>query len=229
MVNPFERRLTRLMYVALGTLVAGLALLFAHNALGMPWPPVLPASVWEWLYSAIELGAVAVCAARALGRPGERLAWLIIAIGLLAFSVGDVYYTAVFQNAESVPFPSIDDALYLACCPALYVGVVLLLRARIRSMPGAMWLDGLIGALAVAAVGAALIFSVVVSGTGGAPLTVATNLAIAFARDGQNVVLVDGDLSAKDFDKERTKTRAALTLKRSAAFAFAATEQRTKH
>ena len=44
-------------------------------------------------------------------------------------------------------------------------------------MPGAMWLDGLIGALAVAAVGAALIFGVVVSGTGGAPLTVATNLA----------------------------------------------------
>jgi len=177
MVNPFERRLTSLMYGALGALVAGLALLFAHNTLGMPWPPVLPASWWEWLYSAIEFGAVAVCAARALGRPEERLAWLIIAIGLLAFSVGDVYYTAVFQNADSVPFPSIDDAFYLACYPALYVGVVLLLRARIRSMPGAMWLDGLIGALAVAAVGAALIFGVVVSGTGGAPLTVATNLA----------------------------------------------------
>ena len=47
MVNPFERRLTSLMYGALGALAAGLALLFAHNALGMPWPPVLPASWWE--------------------------------------------------------------------------------------------------------------------------------------------------------------------------------------
>lgn len=177
MVDPFERRLTTLMYGALGVVVAGLAVLSAHSALGMPWPPVLPASWWKWLYSAIEFGAVGVCAARALGRPGERLAWLIIAVGLLAFSVGDAYYTLVFENADSVPFPSIADAFYLACYPALYVGVVLLLRARIRSMPGPMWLDGIIGALAVSAVGAALVFGVVVSGTGGAPLTVATNLA----------------------------------------------------
>jgi two-component system, cell cycle response regulator len=158
-------------------LVLGLALLAAHNGLGMPWPPVPPASWWEWLYSAIELGAVALCAARALGRPGERLAWLIIALGMLSFAVGDIYYTLVFQNAKTVPFPSIDDAFYLACYPAWYLGIGLLLRARAPRMSAAMWLDGIIGGLAVAAVGAALIFGVVMADTGAAPLTVATNLA----------------------------------------------------
>jgi two-component system, cell cycle response regulator len=165
----------------LAALVAALALLAAHNALGMPWPPVLPASWWEWLYSAIEIGAVAVCAARAFGRRGERLAFAVIALGLLSFSAGDIYYTLVFEHAASVPFPSIDDALYLACYPPLYVGVVLLFRARARTMPAAMWLDGGIAGLAVAALGAALIFGVVVADTGGAPLTVATNLAYPLA------------------------------------------------
>ena len=111
-------------------LFAALAMLAAHNGLGMPWPPVPPASWWEWLYSAIELGAVALCAARALGRPGERLAWLIIALGMLSFAVGDIYYTLVFENAKTVPFPSIDDAFYLACYPACVSRDRLLLRAR---------------------------------------------------------------------------------------------------
>jgi hypothetical protein len=50
----------------LGALAAGLALLTAHNWLHVAWPPVLPSSWWNWLYNALEIGAVALCAARAL-------------------------------------------------------------------------------------------------------------------------------------------------------------------
>jgi two-component system, cell cycle response regulator len=112
-----------------------------------------------------------------VGSRGDRLAWLSIGLGLLSFATGDMYWSLVYANDKSVPYPSINDAFYLATYPGLGIGVWLLLRGRIRRLPPAMWLDGIIGALAVASVGAALIFGVVVAGTGGAPLTVATNLA----------------------------------------------------
>ncbi|HEY7631039.1 MAG TPA: diguanylate cyclase [Thermoleophilaceae bacterium] len=176
-MEPLERRLSSFSKWALIVLAFALAVLTAHNGLRMPWPAVPPASWWEWLYDAIEFGAVAVCVARAVARRSERFAWLSIALGLLSFSVADVYWTLVYQNADNVPYPSINDAMYLATYPFLYIGVGLLLRARVKSLPAGMWLDGLIGGLAVAAVGAALIFGKVVASTGGAPLTVATNLA----------------------------------------------------
>jgi hypothetical protein len=36
--------------LALGTLVAGVLLLTAHNWLHLGYPAVLPASRWDWLY-----------------------------------------------------------------------------------------------------------------------------------------------------------------------------------
>ena len=56
------------------------------------------------------------------------------------------------------------------------VWLVLLLRARAGRISPALWLDGLVCALAVAALGAALVLGVVAS-TDGPPATVATNLA----------------------------------------------------
>jgi diguanylate cyclase (GGDEF)-like protein len=81
----------------------------------------------------------------------------------------------VLERVESPPFPSPADGGYLGIYPASYVGLVLLLRARAGRMSPALWLDGLITALAVAAVGAALVFGVVAS-TDGSFATVATNL-----------------------------------------------------
>src|SRR6185295_4707559 len=73
----------------------------------------------------------------------------------------------------ALPVPA--DAGYLGIYPAAYAGLVLLLRSRAGRIPPAMWLDGLITALAVAATGAALVFGVVAS-TEGSFATVATNL-----------------------------------------------------
>ena len=80
-----------------------------------------------------------------------------------------------------VPIPSIADALYLSFYPAVYVGLGLLLRARVGRLPAGLWLDGVIGGLAVAALGAAVVFGEVLSATHGAALTVATNLAYPLA------------------------------------------------
>ncbi|HSC02389.1 MAG TPA: diguanylate cyclase [Solirubrobacteraceae bacterium] len=160
-----------------GALVAGLALLTAHNWLNMAWPPVLPASWWDWLYNALEIAAVGVCGARAVARRRDRAAWSAVTIGMALFAGADMYYSLVWGDANVVPYPSFADALYLSFYPAVYVGIGLLLRSRVGRLPAGLWLDGMIGGLAVAALGATLVFGAVLSDTRGAVLTVATNLA----------------------------------------------------
>jgi two-component system cell cycle response regulator len=167
--------------VGFGTLAAGLGLLTAHNWLGMGWPALPPSSWWDWLYNAIEIGAVVLCGARAVARRRNRLAWSMVTVGMALFATGDMYYTLRWGDAASVPFPSVADALYLGFYPFVYVGIGLLLRARVGRLPAGLWLDGLIGALAVAAVGAAVVFGAVLADTHGAVLTVATNLAYPLA------------------------------------------------
>lgn len=171
----------RALQFAIGVLIAGLALLTAHNWLHVAWPPVLPGSWWDWLYNAIEIGAVAVCGARAVVRRRDRAAWAAVTLGMASFAAADMYYSLVWGDANTVPFPSLADALYLGFYPGVYVGIGLLLRSRVGRLPAGLWLDGVIGGLAVAALGATVVFSAVLSNTHGAVLTVATNLAYPLA------------------------------------------------
>ena len=69
------------------------------------------------------------------------------------------------------------DAGYIAFYVLLYVGVVLLLRSRVRSIGGTLWLDGITAALAAAALGAAVLVELVLENTEGSTSTVVTNLA----------------------------------------------------
>ena len=128
-------------------------------------------------YNALVVAAAVLCLLRAVARPAARLPWTLVSLGLLAWGVGDVYYSIALADLEEVPFPSIADAFYLAFYPFVYAGLVLMLRSRLEGVRGDLWLDGLIAGLTIAALGAALVFGVVVETTGGDPLTVATNLA----------------------------------------------------
>jgi two-component system, cell cycle response regulator len=154
-------------------LLAGLlGLLTAHYAgVGPAWP-----SWGGWTYQAIQAGTAGVCLARSLRGP-DRGAWLAMAIALGSFFLGDVYYQLALSGRDEVPFPSPADAGYLGFYPATYVAIVLLVRGRLSSVPAGQWLDGVIGAVAVGAIGAALIFDPIVASTGGAATTVAVNLA----------------------------------------------------
>jgi diguanylate cyclase (GGDEF)-like protein len=167
--------------LALVVVVAGLGLLTAHNWLHVGYPPFLPAGWWDWLYQALEIAGAALCGARAVVRRRDRVAWSAIALGLALYAAGDLYYQLAWGDANSVPVPSMSDALYLGFYPFVYLGIALLLRSRIGRLPAGLWLDGLIGALAAAAVGAALMFATVLSNTHGAALTVATDLAYPLA------------------------------------------------
>ena len=166
----------RLAKVLLAAMAVSFAAVLARTVLGYV-PPVVPHAWWEKAYNATEFLAVAACAVRAARTRGpERTAWVAFTLGLFAFFAGDVYWTAMLEHRVSPPFPSLADAGYLAIYPASYAGLVLLLRARAGRISAALWLDGLITALAVAGVAAALVFGVVAH-TEGSFATVATNLA----------------------------------------------------
>jgi two-component system cell cycle response regulator len=138
--------------------------------------PVLP-QVWDLAYETAEWLAIAVCGLRAArSRGGERAAWAAFTLGLIGAAAADIYWTAALADDPEPPYPSLADAGYLSIYPASFAGVVLLVRARSTGLSKALWLDGVVCALAGAAVGAALVIGVVAS-TEGSFSTVATNLA----------------------------------------------------
>jgi two-component system cell cycle response regulator len=134
-------------------------------------------AVGRWVYDATVIGAALLVLWRAFAVEAERTAWLVLGCGLLLWALGQSYYSVVLYYAEPAPFPSPSDALFLAFYPATFVGLVLLLRARLPQMEPLAWVDGLIGALAVAGVAAALIFPPVLEALGESPAGVAVSLA----------------------------------------------------
>ncbi len=131
----------------------------------------------RWAYDALVLGASATVLVRSILIAGERAAWLTLGIGMLAWALGQTYYSVVLYYASPAPFPSPSDALFLAFYPASFLALMLLRRARAGRVERLAWVDGLIGALAIASVAAALVFAPVVDALGGSALGVAVSLA----------------------------------------------------
>ncbi len=86
-----------------------------------------------------------------------------------------------WQHLEDPPFPSVADALYLSFYPAVYAGLVLLVRGRVRHFHASQWLDGIAAALVIAAVAAAFLLPTILDGSSGSAAAVVTNLAYPWA------------------------------------------------
>ena len=142
------------------------------------------------LYLGLEVAAALFCLARPIFRRNDRAAWLAIGLGIGFFAAGDFYYSLFLTGDETIPYPSGADALYIALYPLVYVGLGLLLRGRTLAANRSFWLDGTIAGLTVGALGAALLFGTIVDTTGGASLTVATNLAYPLGDLGLLVIVL---------------------------------------
>jgi two-component system, cell cycle response regulator len=129
------------------------------------------------VHLAVLLCASGLVLARAIIRRGERVAWLLIGAGMLAWSLGEVYYTLALWDLPSIPIPSAADGGYLAFPVLAFAGVCLLARSRARGAAATLWADGLAAALAVGAVSAAFVLDEVLRHTSGRPMEVITNLA----------------------------------------------------
>jgi two-component system, cell cycle response regulator len=154
--------------------------LFALEALLVPQGSV-DSFFDDRVYYGLLVAASLTCLARGLLVRDERFPWLLLGTALSLWTAGDLYYHFFLGGQAEVPIPSVADGFYLAFYPVSYIALALLLRTRMRGFRGHLWLDGVIASLAVAALGAAVVFDEVLSTTGGSALVVATNLAYPLA------------------------------------------------
>jgi two-component system cell cycle response regulator len=142
------------------------------------------ASVDErWTYNAVPVLAALACVVQG-SRRRDRVAWWLVALAILSWGLGDIYYTLVLESRSVIPFPSLADLGYLMFYPPAYIALGVLVRSQVRGFVRSLWLDGLIAALTIAALAASVVFQVVLNSLGHRPgisAAVATNLAYPLA------------------------------------------------
>jgi diguanylate cyclase (GGDEF)-like protein len=155
------------------TVVLLLLVLALREKLG--FAPALDSVSARWIYpTLIAVGSVA-CLAKASNDQAERRVWGLLGAGLACFAAGAFYHTFFVPDGDVAI--SAADSGHLAFFPAAYAALLLLAR---RSTPGlrrAVWLDGLIGALAAASVAIAVAIHLVGPGQGTTPGALALGLA----------------------------------------------------
>jgi two-component system, cell cycle response regulator len=129
------------------------------------------------VYDNVMLAAGLVCIARGILRRPERAPWILVGVAVIAWAVGDT----IWRFGSGWAGPSLADVGFLAFYPPAYAAILLLLRNRIDRLHSILWLDGVIAALAVAAIGTAVVFQAVLDVLNGSRAAVAVNLAYPLA------------------------------------------------
>ena len=144
---------------------AGLAVFAAYTLLA-PADDRLFTFFNTWVYDGLMVLACVIVGSHAYLVARDRVAWTVITVALGCWTFGELWY-AIFKPET---YPSMADLGYIAFYPLLYVGIVLLLRSRARSIGGTLWLDGITAALTAAALGAAILVELVLEGDRGLDL-----------------------------------------------------------
>jgi len=120
-----------------------------HSTLGLG----ADGMAWNLVFAGVLVAAAGLCLARAAWVPGERAAWLAIGIGVCLHAAGWLVDFIGYHGLA--PMPSFSDPLWLGAYLGFYPGVVLIGRERFARRGVGMWLDGVLGGLALGAVVAA--------------------------------------------------------------------------
>jgi diguanylate cyclase len=126
-----------------------LAASVAHSTLGLGADGL----AWELLFTSVYLAAAGLCLARAAWVQAERATWLCLGFGILLHGSGWLVDFLAYDGVA--PMPSLSDPLWLGAYLGFYPGIVLLGRERFARRGVGMWLDGLLGGLALGAATAA--------------------------------------------------------------------------
>jgi len=200
--------------IALVVACAALAVHAAHTGLNLGHPEhnrILD----DLLYNGLMLGAALACIVRGLTHHRDRLAWLVIGAGALAWSSGDVYFTLFLAERAELPLPSVSDVLFLSFYPAAFAGMALLVRRNVSEFHASLWLDAVLGALATSAVAAALLYDAVSVSIAGDPIGIATTLGYPLG-DVLLLALVVGVLALTGWRPGKTWALLGLALALSA-------------
>src|SRR3954469_545711 len=143
-MDPSRRRVVLALFAVLGAWVVVLEL----QVVVLPGLNLGPVT-GDYAHNVIEVLAGVLCLGGAWQARREQSAWLLVGIGVLAWALGNLYYTVVLYDLESPPIPSPADVGFLLFPLLAGAGVFALVRARTRNVPTALWIDGAIAALAV--------------------------------------------------------------------------------
>ncbi len=114
-------------------------------------------SVATWLPISVALTAMVGCVIRMITIPDDRGAWGMFATAIAVWTLGSIYFELAVRGLDLGPNPTLADACHVAFYPLCYLGMVQLVRRRVTRFASALWLDGLIGALAVGSVAAGVV------------------------------------------------------------------------
>lgn len=131
-------------------LVLGFAGVALHGMLAAVAPDGGASGV---LYAGVAALAFALVLVRGIRVASERAVWLVLAASQGLWLVADLTWDVMGDPA----FFALPDAIYVASYVAQFAGIGLLMRARLRLLPGSRWLDGLIVGTTTAAIVAAVL------------------------------------------------------------------------
>jgi two-component system, cell cycle response regulator len=120
------------------------------------WGPSADKLFGVYVYSALLVLAGALCLIRAGSDERQRGVWLALGAALLGWTVAKLVGSLADGGVGDPPVPLISHVLWLAFFPAAFAAIVMLARERVREVRASVWLDSVVGGLAVAAVAAAL-------------------------------------------------------------------------
>jgi len=120
-----------------------------------------------------------LCYLRARKATAYQSSWRILALGLAMYGLGNIYWTIFVRPLAEQPFPSVADGFWLSFYPCAFVALLLVIRDFAGKLPLSLWLDGIVGGLAVAAIAAAVVGPVLkaVHGTGDTTAAIITREA----------------------------------------------------
>ena len=120
--------------------------------------------------------AAALCLVRTPTTSPDRTAWHFVALGLLSFGLSNVLYVWFARTLDPMAVPTLPHLLWGTSYIFVSIALVLLVRSSVNRLPLSLWLDGVVGGLAVAGVAAAF-FGPILAITGGSKAAVVTTLA----------------------------------------------------
>jgi two-component system cell cycle response regulator len=136
-------------------LAATVGLLLAHGADALLGGA---SSITRVVWWSLGVGVVAAVAYRAVLSDAERPIWLPATVAFSAWFVGSLYYDGA-DHLASVSSFQLSDAVFLSCAGLAALALGRLVRSRVEQFQPTILLDGLIVALATAALGATLLTS----------------------------------------------------------------------
>jgi hypothetical protein len=111
----------------------------------------------------LQVAAALLCFARVAYEPRGRAAWVWVGSGLACWALGTVIWDVLYSTDANPPYPSVADLFWIAWYPTTVVGLVLLVRERVRNFELHRWMDGVAVVLVVLAPAVALIVEPVAS------------------------------------------------------------------